>query len=94
MRPHERKPLMTKTEIVKQIVGLVVAAGTAQIVKGVIENNTNPVKVPEKVALAAAAFVVGAMAKEATKQYTDKQIDWIIKTWNDAVEKIKAETNE
>lgn len=72
---------MTKTDIAKTIVGFVVGAGASKIVKGVIDKNVEPEKKTDKVAVAAASYVVGAMAADATKKYTDAKIDEIVEWW-------------
>lgn len=81
---------MTKTDIVKAVVGWIVAGGTSLIIKGIIENNTAPEKLTQKVAIFAASVAIGGMAKNATRKYTDEQIDWLIDTWNSAVDTVKA----
>lgn len=81
---------MTKTDIVKAVVGWTVAAGTSLIVKGIIENNTAPEKLTQRVAIAAASIAIGGIAKDATRKYTDAQIDWLIDTWNSAVDSVNA----
>lgn len=73
----------SKTDIVKGAVGFVVGSGVSVIVRGVIKNNTSTDGVIEKVTLAVATVVVGMMAREATKEYTDGLIDRTIESWNE-----------
>lgn len=80
---------MTKTDIVKSVVGWIVAGGTGLIVKGIIENNTEPETLKAKVCITAASIAIGGMAKDATRKYTDAQIDWLIETWNSAADFVK-----
>jgi 4-hydroxybenzoate polyprenyltransferase len=68
--------------IVKGTTTFVVGAGTTAIVKGIIENNTDPEAARDKVAIAAAGFVIGSMAANATKDYTDRSIDEIVETYH------------
>lgn len=81
---------MSKTDIAKNVVGVVVAAGTAIIVKGIIENNTNVEKVTERIALYAASAAIAGIAKQRTRKYSDELIDKIVNTWNKVVEESKA----
>lgn len=80
----------TKTDIVKTVVGYIVAGGTALIVKGIIDNNTSPESLPQRVAVTAASLAIGGIAKDATRKYTDEQIDKLIDAWNSAVDTVKA----
>lgn len=78
---------MTKIQLIKLAVNIVVGAGTAKIVASTIENNTNPEKVTDQVATQAAAGVLGWMACDATRAYTDAKIDEIAAWYNDRVKK-------
>lgn len=66
---------MTKTQLAKNIVSIVIGAGTAKIVSGIVQNNTDPEKVTDQVAIAGAGVVLGMMAADATSNYTDSLID-------------------
>ena len=81
---------MTKTDIAKAAVGYVVAAGTSLIVKGFIENNTSPETLIQKVTVTAASIAIGGMAKDATRKYTDQQIDKLIELWEDAKDAVRS----
>lgn len=72
---------MTKIQIAKQIVGFVVGAGTATISRTIIKNNVDPEKSTNKVTVNAASVVIGAMATDATRKYTDAKIDEIVNWW-------------
>lgn len=76
---------MNKLDIAKLAISAVVGAGTTKIVVAIIKNNVQPDKITEKVAVASAAFVLGSMAADASKQYTDAKIDeianWITETF-------------
>lgn len=72
---------INKTNIAKTVVGFVVGAGTSKIVKSIIDKNVEPEKKTDKVAVASASLVVGSMAADATKKYTDAKIDEIVDWW-------------
>lgn len=72
---------ISKTDIAKNVVGLIVGAGTAKITKRVISNNIEPEKKVDKVTVTAASLVIGSMASDATRKYTDAKIDEIVDWW-------------
>lgn len=78
---------MNKLELAKLAVSAIVGAGTTKIVVAIIKNNTDPEKITEKVAIAAAGFVLGSMAADASKKYTDAKIDEAAKWWKENVKK-------
>lgn len=82
---------MTKLDIVKAVATFIVGAGTTKITRDIIANNTNADTLAEKVAVTSAAVVIGTMASEKTKAYTDSKIDEIAKAWTDAKSKTKDE---
>ena len=75
---------MDKTKLAKEAAGFVIGGCTAKIIKDLIKNNVTPDSVTDKVALIVATFALGAMAREATKEWTDAQIDKIIAQWQEA----------
>lgn len=76
--------------IAKAVVTFIVGAGTTKIVSGIVQNNTDPEKIVDKIEIATASYVIGAMAAGATKQYTDKAIDDIV----EAIQKFRNKTVE
>lgn len=78
---------MTKTDLVKGLVSFVVGSATAAVVKEIIKNNTDPEKVTDKAAVIIASYVLGAIAADASKKWTDAKIDELIAS----IKKIKAE---
>lgn len=78
---------MTKTDLVKRLVSFVVGSATAAVVKEIIKNNTDPEKVTDKAAVIIASYVLGAIAADASKAWTDAKIDELIAS----IKKIKAE---
>lgn len=76
---------MTKLDIAKLVVSAVVGTGTSKIVASVIKNNTSPEKITDVVTITSASFVLGAIAADASKKYTDTKIDEIATWWNENV---------
>ncbi len=73
---------MNKIEITKRVINSVVAVGTAQIVRSIIKNNTNPESVTDQVAGYAGSFALGGMAANAASTHTDARIDAIVELYN------------
>lgn len=67
---------MDHIEITKKVAGLIVGTGTAKIVTAIIQNNVSYDKITTKVPVVIAGIVIGAMAKDATKAYSDAKIDY------------------
>jgi hypothetical protein len=78
---------MTKIEIAKRATSLVVGFGTSAIVAGFIKNNSAPSNTAEQVAMPVAGFVLGMMAVEVTRKYTDAKFDDAVAWWNENVKK-------
>ena len=78
---------MTKTYIAKRVVSVVVGIGTTKIVSSIIQSTTNPESVTDKVAVIASSYVLGSMAVEATRNYTDTKIDELTAWWKINVKK-------
>lgn len=66
---------MDKIDITKKISSFVVGMGTGKIVTAVIGANVPTDSIIEKITVYSAGVVIGMMAKDATKQYTDVKID-------------------
>lgn len=74
--------MKSKTEIAKTIVGFVVGAGASRIAKSIIDRNTDPEeRLHNRVAVASSSVVVGLMAADASKKYTDAKIDEVVEWW-------------
>lgn len=72
----------TKTELAKAIVGFVVGIGASRIARSVIDKNTDEEeRLHNRVAVTSASAVVGFMAADATRKYTDAKIDEIVGWW-------------
>ena len=72
---------MTKAEIAKAIAALIVGGTTATVVREIIKNNVDPQKVTDKAAVMIASYVIGAIAADAAKQWSDTKIDEAIAKW-------------
>lgn len=81
-RLREDTKVLTKTEITKRIVSIVVGLGTTKIVNDIVENNTDAETTTDKVKVKAGSLVIGAMAADATSAYTDRKIDEITAWWD------------
>ena len=70
--------------ITKLAVSTVVGVGTSRIVKAIITNNVarGDMSLIEETTVIASSYVLGAMAADATKKYTDAKVDavaaWVV----------------
>ena len=76
---------MTKTDIAKKTVSLIVGIGTVKVVKQVIKNNTTSESATDKAAILVAGYILGAIAADASKMWTDDKIDDIVIWWTEVV---------
>lgn len=77
--------------IVKFTVSLIVGMGTRTLVNNFIENNTPPEETrTRRFTSNAAGTVVGLMAVERTKAWTDAKIDRLFDSWYEADKQIDA----
>jgi hypothetical protein len=72
---------MTKLDLTKRIVSIVVGLGTTKIVNDIIENNTDAETTTDRVKVKAGSLVIGSMAADATSAYTDRKIDEMAAWW-------------
>ena len=63
--------------VVKFVVSGIVGIGTTKIARTIIDNNIEPETTKDQVTVGAASIVLGMMAAEATKEYTNASIDHI-----------------
>lgn len=75
--------MANKTEIAKRVVTFVIGACVSTTVKQVIESNTHPENLPEKAAVLTGSVVIGSMAADAAKDYTDRKIDELVNSWRE-----------
>jgi uncharacterized membrane protein YebE (DUF533 family) len=73
---------MNQIDITKKAVGFVVGMGVGTIVKTIIATHVAPETTVQKVTVYAGATVIGAMAKDASKSYTDDQIDQAVELFS------------
>ena len=76
---------MTKLDLTKKAVSVVVGLGTSKIVGDIIKNNVSPEKTHEIVTVYAGSFVLGSMVADISRQYTDQKIDEIAKWWTENI---------
>jgi hypothetical protein len=76
---------VNKTQIIKGVAAVVVGWTTSATVKEIIKNNTDPDKVADKAAVAIASYVLGAIAADSSKNWTDAKIDELILWWTENV---------
>lgn len=79
--------MISKTDLAKRAASFIVGIGTAKIVSGIIDNNTTSETVTDKVTITTAGLVIGIMAADKTKLYTDNFIDELIAGWKNNVRK-------
>lgn len=71
--------------ITKIIASAIVGVGTTKLVSQIINNNIDsPEKLADKVEIAVASAVVGTMAVEQTKSWTNTKIDLFFDRWDKA----------
>lgn len=78
---------MTKLDLLKTVTNFVVGAGTTKIVTQAVQNNTNPKNAAENAQIVAGGVVLGCMAADATRAYTDAKIDEIAAWWKTNITK-------
>lgn len=76
---------MTKIKLAKGVVNFVVGMGTSKIVADIIRNNTDPKNIVDNVSMFSAALVIGSMAADATREYTDTKIDELVTWWDEHI---------
>lgn len=76
---------LNKTEIAKKAAFVVVGFGTAHVVKAIIRNNVHPDSVTDKAAVVIGTYVLGAIAADASKEWTDTKIDELIEWWTENI---------
>jgi hypothetical protein len=74
---------MDYLKLTKKAVNFVVGAGATKIVHNFISNNTLAEQaLPARAAMAVSSVVLGMMVREATEEFTDRQIDKVAEWWN------------
>lgn len=76
----------SKIDIVKTAVGFVVGVGASRIARNIIEKNTDEEeRLHNRAAVASTQIVVGLMAAEAARSYTDRKIDEAVEWWDENI---------
>ena len=78
---------MNALEITKFAASTIVSVGTSKIVHSIIKNNTHAKTLIDTISLAAASYVIGSMAADATKKYLDEKIDAAVAWYHSIKEK-------
>lgn len=61
--------------VAKYVVSTVVGIGTTKIVRTIINNNIEPETTKDQITVTTASVVIGMMAADASKEYTNAFID-------------------
>lgn len=85
---------MDKIKILKSAVKLVVTIGSSAIVRQIIENNVEPERAIDKVAVPVASVAIGGAVGGFAGEYTDEFIDDIVKRVQELKTKDQTETEE
>lgn len=86
--------MITKADVAKQAVALVVGAGISKIVKGTVKQNVTADKVTDQLVITAASYVLGLVVAEKCKEVTDARIDSITDWWATNVTKTKKKDSD
>lgn len=80
---------MDTIRIAKKIVSIVVGAGTATIVRQIIENNVDTTDKPlHKVTVTSAGIAIGIIAANESRVWTDRYIDALVEQYYEFVNNI------
>jgi hypothetical protein len=81
--------------LTKFVASAIVGVGTTKIVSQIIANNIDtPEKTADKVEIAVASAVVGTMAVEQTKSWTNAKIDLFFDRWDKAGSDLTESTDQ
>jgi hypothetical protein len=69
---------MKKIAVLKSAVKLVITVGASTIVKQIIENNVEPEKTIDKMAVPVASIAIGGAVGKIAGEYTDGLIDEVV----------------
>jgi Ni,Fe-hydrogenase III small subunit len=72
---------MTKIELAKQAVKIVVGIGSGSIVGKIVMNNTTREGLVDNITMPVTTYVIGSIVAKAAGQYTDNAIDSAVKWW-------------
>jgi site-specific DNA-adenine methylase len=85
---------MNKLEIAKKALTITVGLGVSKISATIIKNNVQPENLFQQVTVGAGAVVIGMMASDASKTYTNTKVDELVAAWSDAKKNINEAKKE
>lgn len=92
---------MNKTIIAKRVVSGIVAVGTRQIVKAIVENNVTPTKRVDHLTVSLGTWALAGILSDALSTYTDARVDEVIgaftsskKVVSEVIAEVKNSPNE
>lgn len=77
--------MITKTLIAKRAVTWIIGAATGNLIRQIIKNNVEPDSVTDKAAVVIGSYVLGAIAADAAKKWTDAEIDKLVEWYKELV---------
>jgi divalent metal cation (Fe/Co/Zn/Cd) transporter len=80
---------MTAREYAKLGVGLVVGSSAFFVVSSIVKDNVNPETLPQKAKAAVGTFIIATIVADAASRHTDRMIDKVADSWNNASKKFK-----
>jgi len=81
---------MDKLTVAKRIISAAVGFSVSKIVYSVVENNVSASSAVDRAAIAAGTYVLGAIAADASRNYTDAKIDEIVAWYQETKEKFQS----
>lgn len=69
---------MDKIAVFKNVVQFTIGIGASTIVKQIIENNVDPVKTIDKIAVPVASLAIGGAVAKIAGEYTNDMIDTVV----------------
>lgn len=82
---------MQKRSVVKFVASTIVGSGTGVIIKAIVKNNVDLDEPKNVVPAYSAAFVLGAMAADVSRQYISRSVDDVCNLIDKLVKKTPAE---
>jgi hypothetical protein len=72
---------MPKIEILKEAVGIISGVGVTTIIAGIVRSTTPTDTAVQKATVFSGQVVIGLIARDVAKQYTDAKIDAAVDWW-------------
>jgi hypothetical protein len=83
--------MSNKITILKQAVGFISGLGVAQVINGIVANNTPSETTYQKTTAKIGGYVIGLVVGEMVQNHTDKMIDNAVTWYRNVKDKNKAE---